>query len=45
MILREAYELALLTGRSIDEIRLMPMEQFDEWRALFLLKAEDTSGT
>ena len=36
----DAYELALLTGEDIDEIRAWPMEKLNEWRAFFLVRAE-----
>ena len=38
----DAYELALLTGKDIDEIRAWPMEKFNEWRAFISIRAEST---
>lgn len=41
---REVYELALMINRSIEEIKEMSVEQFNEWRALFLIKAEEAKN-
>jgi len=36
----DAYELALITGKDVDEIRAWPMEKFNDWRAFLLVRAE-----
>ena len=43
-ILRDRYELVLLTGWRIDEIRKMSMDDFNTLRALFSLKKEEADG-
>ena len=37
----DAYELAARLGRSADEIINMPMEEFNMWRAFYLIKREE----
>lgn len=40
----DAYELARLCNKDVDEIMQMPLEKFNEWRAFFLLKSEKVDG-